>query len=243
MPIHNRLDFLFRIESGEDRCENCSFSISQCNNCRNRKMRIKYRNKLLSDPEVIELYELTLNGKKRCSKCKIEKLLDLNFRIYKDKYRSNCKVCESEYRQQYEHKNSKTINAQRRKRRADPIRGIIFTQRDRQRILFQQTGFTKSKAQTSLIREWLGCSVDYCKSYLEALFLEGMNWSNRGIGKDKWQIDHIIPVSKTEIDITGNIIDNEWNRKIWHYSNLQPLWHIENAEKSNKYIPCEIFYL
>jgi hypothetical protein len=49
-----------------------------------------------------------------------------------------------------------------------------------------------------------------------------MCWDNQG----KWHIDHIIPLSsgKTEDDII----------KLCHYTNLQPLWAIDNMKKGSK---------
>jgi hypothetical protein len=49
-----------------------------------------------------------------------------------------------------------------------------------------------------------------------------MNWSNR----KEWHIDHIIPLSsaKTEEELL----------KLFHYTNLQPLWANDNIKKSNK---------
>jgi hypothetical protein len=49
-----------------------------------------------------------------------------------------------------------------------------------------------------------------------------MNWEN----KNKWEIDHIIPISiaRNEEEII----------KLNHYSNLRPLWRKDNRDKSNK---------
>jgi hypothetical protein len=51
-----------------------------------------------------------------------------------------------------------------------------------------------------------------------------MNWSNRNL----WHIDHIIPLAsaKTEEEMI----------KLCHYTNLQPLWAIENMSKGSKII-------
>jgi len=57
---------------------------------------------------------------------------------------------------------------------------------------------------------------------LEHQFKEGMNWDNQG----KWHIDHIIPLS------SGNT--EEEIIKLCHYTNLQPLWAIDNMKKGSK---------
>lgn len=72
----------------------------------------------------------------------------------------------------------------------------------------------------------LGCSIEECKKYLESKFQEGMTWKNHGL--KGWHIDHIIPCSA--FDLTKE----EEQKKCFHYSNLQPLWWIDNLKKSNK---------
>lgn len=75
----------------------------------------------------------------------------------------------------------------------------------------------------------LGCTPSELKVYLESRFQPGMTWENYGNGSDKWNIDHIIPISTLVID------DPESYKKLCHYSNLQPMWQLENIAKSNKY--------
>ncbi len=69
----------------------------------------------------------------------------------------------------------------------------------------------------------LGYSANELKTRIESLFKEGMNWENY----DKWQIDHIKPVSKFSKDESPSVVNA--------LSNLQPLWKSENLTKGNKY--------
>lgn len=84
--------------------------------------------------------------------------------------------------------------------------------------------FFKNKSKTGRTKEMLGCSWDQLKNHLESQFKDGMSWDN--MGKFGWHIDHIIPLSsaKSEVEIM----------KLCHYTNLQPLWWLENLKKSNK---------
>jgi len=68
----------------------------------------------------------------------------------------------------------------------------------------------------------IGCTPEFLKEHIEKLFHKGMNWGNR----NEWHIDHIIPLSsaKTEEDIY----------KLCYYTNLQPLWRLDNLKKGNK---------
>jgi hypothetical protein len=77
----------------------------------------------------------------------------------------------------------------------------------------------------------LGMIIDEFRQYLESKFEPGMNWENQGKKggkKNGWHIDHIYPLSKIDLQ------DEEKFKKANHYTNLQPLWAIDNFKKSNK---------
>ena len=73
--------------------------------------------------------------------------------------------------------------------------------------------------------------VDYTlndlKLHLEGLFTDGMSWGNYG----RWHIDHIRPVSSFNI----KSFNCEDFKLCWSLENLQPLWAIDNFNKSNKF--------
>ena len=75
----------------------------------------------------------------------------------------------------------------------------------------------------------LGCSIKEFKIWLESKFIENMSWENYGFGMDKWNIDHIIPISNFKH------LDTLEEQKIcFNYTNLQPLWQKDNFEKHDK---------
>lgn len=55
-------------------------------------------------------------------------------------------------------------------------------------------------------------------------------------GKHGWHVDHIIPCSS--FDLT----DIKQQKICFHYTNLQPLWAIDNLKKSNKISLNEVKY-
>lgn len=80
----------------------------------------------------------------------------------------------------------------------------------------------------SAVRD-LGMSITEFRAYLEARFLPGMSWENYG----KWHIDHIRPLKS--FDLT----DPAQARAACHFSNLQPLWAIDNIRKWSRTQPAD----
>lgn len=70
----------------------------------------------------------------------------------------------------------------------------------------------------------LGCSIEDFKLHIQSQFTKGMAWNNYG----DWHIDHILPCASFDLQ-------NENHRKMcFHYSNMRPLWKIENQMKGDR---------
>ena len=82
----------------------------------------------------------------------------------------------------------------------------------------------KNSSKNNTTIELLGCSIYVLKGILEEKFKEGMTWENHG----DWHIDHIKPCA------SFNLLDEEEQKKCFHYTNLQPLWALENLSKGYK---------
>ena len=72
----------------------------------------------------------------------------------------------------------------------------------------------------------VGMSSIEFKANLEKQFKDGMSWENYGYRG--WHIDHIIPISSAN--------NEEELIKLCHYTNLQPLWAVDNFKKGSKII-------
>ena len=72
----------------------------------------------------------------------------------------------------------------------------------------------------------LDFSKSKLKTHLESQFKPGMTWDNHG--RSGWHIDHIKPLS------AFNLADREEFLIAVNFSNLQPLWAIENLKKHKK---------
>jgi len=92
----------------------------------------------------------------------------------------------------------------------------------RTRTLRALKGFTKSASTMELI----GCTPDKLRRHIESKFEPWMTWENQGLGG--WDIDHIKACAN--FDLT----DPEEQHACFHWSNLQPLEHIENIRKGAK---------
>lgn len=164
---------------------------------------------------------------------------------YRKEYRQTAKGSEwiKNYRNKYYEKNRETvvekqkaycknpevrklINKRRREKIAtDPQFAISLRVRNRVSKALKKVGAVKSKKTMEL----LGCSFEFLKEHIESRFKDGMSWENRS----SFHIDHIRPLAS--FDLT----DPEQQKIACHWSNLQPLYPIENIRKSDKYDPCE----
>jgi hypothetical protein len=79
---------------------------------------------------------------------------------------------------------------------------------------------------SNAVKNYLGCSKKEFKLYIESKFKDGMNSNNYGIGG--WTVDHILPYSRFDINNDDDL------SILLHYSNIQPLWMLENINKGNK---------
>lgn len=122
--------------------------------------------------------------------------------------------------------NKDSVVLKRKNRRdSDPI--VKFIHNTRSLI---SCSFSRSKkiSKPSKTEEILGCSLEFFRLHIESLFAENMSLENHGQGEGKWNIDHKIPIysAKTKEDII----------KLCHYTNLQPMWALDNISKGSKLI-------
>lgn len=76
-------------------------------------------------------------------------------------------------------------------------------------------------------KEMFGCTRAELIAHLTALLEPGMMWENYG----DWHVDHKIPCAHF------NLLDPEEVRRCFHFTNLRPLWAVENIRKSDRILP------
>jgi hypothetical protein len=150
-----------------------------------------------------------------------------------DGRKPHCKPCHAGIQIEYVDKNREAVNARHRsngkkymlrtkkRRKEDPMFRIRGNLSSRVCSALKAAGTRKSEKTKELI----GCSIEDLKAHLESKFVEDMTWENYG----KWHLDHIKPCA------TFNLIDVEEQRKCFHWTNLQPLWAIDNLRKSSRW--------
>ena len=189
---------------------------------------------------------------KKCSRC--GEIKDLScYHLLKsasDGRHTQCKKCRSEYKKKHYKKNKErsieqSIEYYKQNRARCRELGDAWRDRNRERISeyrknrywtepkYRITCYLRSKLH-SILKEsksdntfnLIGCSPDYFMNYIESKFKDGMTWENYGF--HGWHIDHIIPCNA--FDLTKP----EEQMKCFHYTNLQPLWAVENLAKNQR---------
>jgi hypothetical protein len=189
----------------------------------------KHRERYLADPEPF----IARSGARYESKR--EQILAYG-KEYRELNREKIRVRAAAYREKNREKlNARQIERQRANResfnayqlqyrlnryKTDPLYALQMTCRRRILCAMQKGGYKKSTKTEAL----LGCSFEEFKAFLEAKFLPGMTWENRG--KFGWHIDHVVPLSSAK--------DRDEMEKLCHYTNMQPLWAKDNHAKGAK---------
>ena len=178
--------------------------------------------------------------KKTCSKCKISQDETEFYR-----HRAQCKKCKRKYQKYYQennivryeeyqkeykaaNKSSRAANQKeyhRNKMESDPVSRTKRNIRHRFRQALK--GGFKYGSSVKL----LGCTVQEVWDHLCFLLLPGMTPDHHpltGNSKNGWHIDHIVPLDSFDLE------DPIQLAKAWHYTNLQPLWAIDNFKKGSK---------
>lgn len=142
------------------------------------------------------------------------------------------------YNAEYYEKNKEKLNADSRERNAknrpqinrhqklryDSDHLYKLTRLLRGRVVDALAGKTKSARTVEL----LGAPWVWVEVHLESLFKPGMTWENHG---PVWHIDHIRPCASFDL------ADPEQQRMCFHWTNLQPLFALDNLRKSDTYDP------
>lgn len=202
----------------------------QCSKC-NKKHNIDNFYKQKASSDGISSYCKNCH-KKYCTKWKLKNKKKIKKQQRKYQVENKDKI--NEYNKRWRQSNPDKIYAIRRKHREEHREKINKRRREKRKenINFRLRTIISNRIKMALSRgsknstsyELTGCSWEHLKLYLESQFRVGMSWDNFG----DWHIDHIKPCCS--FDLT----DIEQQKLCFHYTNLQPLWAIDNLKKSGK---------
>lgn len=145
------------------------------------------------------------------------------FKERKERYVNSHLEQVKESRTRYKKENrQKCTDYERNKRHNDPI----YRFRSGARHLIWSYNRKKGYKGGKTVWEMVGCDFDSFLVHIQSQFTEGMTMENYGLSEGCWNIDHIVPISTAETD--------EDIERLNHYTNLRPMWAIENSKKSRK---------
>ncbi len=191
----------------------------QCGSLHKRRAYFKKRYKL---NRLLPLCKVCSTCKKRLNCAEFYK-----YSSYKDGLRPSCKNCFVKNQCKYQKDNIKDrlrySNKYTSKRLKSDISFKLRT-RIRQRLRIA----IKCNYNKGSTIELLGCSIKHLKEYIESKFKPGMSWDNWSL--KGWHIDHIKPLSSFDLNSPQQL------KEACHYTNLQPLWALDNLTKGSKVI-------
>jgi hypothetical protein len=141
---------------------------------------------------------------------------------YYDQYRKDNKEYYNQYVNNHYHNNKEYYREYNNTRSAtDPIFRLKHAINSNININLRK--YLQIKKDKSL--SYLGITMEEYCTYLENQFTPEMNWDNYG---SYWEIDHIIPIDSFDLS------DEKQLYECFNYKNTQPLYWLENKQKSNK---------
>ena len=192
---------------------------ARCKLCKNELVR-EYKKKTNYDKKYYQDNKISHNQK---SKEYIEKNRE-SYNIYQNQYRKN-----NQYKSQKKYNQiNKDILLQkgyiRRNKKIMNIPSYKLRIRISADICNRLKNYISFKKANTL--EYLGCTFEFYKTYLEKQFTPEMSWENWGI---VWEIDHKTPISAFDLVQEENVF------KAFNYQNTQPLFKTTEIAKSFGY--------
>jgi hypothetical protein len=194
----------------------------------------------------IEQIESKQEETKLCKRC--DNLFPLSF----FRKRSHCKYCQAEHCKNYKANNKEKIKAYNKKYKEEHKEDTKeynkkYSEENREQILIkaaarirrrrkEDINFSLAIKLRSRVRkfifakkkrsiEYIGCSIEQVRDWLESRFYKGMTWENHG---KVWHIDHVMPCAQFDLNI------EEHTLVCFNWTNLQPLLVEENLSKKDK---------
>tara|TARA_R110000765_G_C18808726_1_gene594427 strand:- start:195 stop:836 length:642 start_codon:yes stop_codon:yes gene_type:complete len=206
-------------------CQKCNkkLSLNKFHKCKAHSTGYRQSCKECRKPESKSRYEV----KSEHIKAKVSEYREDNPHVNKEYYSENKeyfekyrKVNKAHYKQWRTDNREKLNEYRREKIKNDPSFKVACNLRKRLNSAVSDQTTSKKKSTMAL----LGCELTLFLDHIEKLFTHDMTWGNYG----EWHLDHITPCAS--FDLTKQKAQEE----CFHYTNLQPLWAIDNLIKGDR---------
>lgn len=186
---------------------------TRCKTCDNERAKLYYRNNSEKIKPKNRLYanEYYQNNREKCKENARKYLLSLT---------PQEKEQLQKYKKAWRQANAEKLKQQRTEYRKSPAGRLVRNVRNR---MSKKIG--KIRKLVSISKS-VGKTPSQLQVHIESLWLPGMSWENYG---KEWHVDHIKPLA------AFNLSDATQQAAANHYSNLQPLWAVDNLAKGAKY--------
>ncbi len=178
------------------------------------------------EKNIVEFYKDNSHKDGLCHQCKIcrrnyyqshkQEIAD-RMKIYYQSHEEEMKECHRLYDQSHR----RQCNERRRKRKKTDKNYKLLCNL-RRRVCLALNGNPRERTTMQL----LGCTISQLRKHIASQFAPGMTWKNHSL--KGWHIDHIKPCALFDLSKPPE------QRKCFHYTNLQPLWAVDNRKKGDK---------
>ena len=146
--------------------------------------------------------------------------LDYALQQKKDYYEKNRELIKERSKLWAKNNRDKVNKYIKSKKEKNPLFKVELNIRGRMKQYLKQKNITQRNKTYDIV----GIEINDLKKHIEKQFTKGMNWENYGVYG--WHIDHIIPLCSAN--------DENELLKLFHYTNLQPLWAEDNLKKNGR---------
>lgn len=199
-----------------------AFKGTKCKSCRQDYMKKYYqrnKEKALKDSKLRYLKNSArVKEQVKAYRANNKESIALAKKRYYEENKEKILLRDSAYYRAHKDKILKRKRKYHSQKKSDPNYFLAKNLRSRLNVALR-----KNYKTGSAVRD-LGCSIQDLRKHLEIQFQPGMTWENYG----EWHIDHIIPL------VNFDLTDKKQLKEACHYTNLQPLWAIDNLRKGGK---------
>lgn len=142
-------------------------------------------------------------------------------RAVQKRYREKAKDVLRERHRNWRNANREHIRAYKKRRRQNNPHLVLINRLRCRTWGAIRRALAKKRGKTI---ELIGCDPQELLAWIEAQFVDGMSWDRIS----EIHIDHVIPLAAFDLD------DEVQQMSAFHYTNLRPMWAIDNKRKSCK---------